>query len=205
VSSLTVTTRSAAPRGAIQGERHLRHHQAGAESAPAPPGGDATPFPPERVGRIAAREGERREHGEAQSDPDGYQQGEREGRAVHCDLVDPRDPPRPQGEQQVHPPRCKEEPQHPAPEGEEHALDQHLSRQPPAARAQGRTDRELPLTDSRPGEEKIGDVGTGDEQHEERRAAQDQQTPAGPCLPCRWRVGPPTPRPVLPAGFSRSS
>ena len=57
-----------------------------------------------------------------------------------------------------------------ADEGQEHALDEQLTNDPPPRRAEGHAHGDLPGAMGRAGQQQVGDVRAGDQQHERDRA-----------------------------------
>ena len=74
-----------------------------------------------------------------------------------------------------------EQPGDPAGEPEHEALGQRLSGQPCASGTDGRAHRHLAPAPGRSGEQQVGDVHTGDQEHErDRRQQQEQSGPKAP-------------------------
>ena len=75
-------------------------------------------------------------------------------------------------------PKARSRPRGAAGEAQEHALGQELADEPPAAGPQRGADRDLARARRGAGEQQVGDVGAGDEQHEADRAQQEEESRA---------------------------
>ncbi len=78
-------------------------------------------------------------------------------------------------EQERHTDRGEDEPKHAAHDREDQTLREELPDQPAAAGPERGADRELPAATLGSHEEKVGDIGTGDDQQEAHRAEQDEK------------------------------
>ncbi len=133
----------------------------------------------QRIDRVGAGGEPRRRRAE----DDAGDEGEAEGKGQHYRRrirVDrqERRPGEREREQQPRGPDRDREPGNPAADREHHALDQRLRHQLPARRAHREPHGGLPAPRHRAGEQQVGDVGAGDEQHEAADAEQNLQAPA---------------------------
>ena len=114
-----------------------------------------------------------------QAEPDAGQHGETERHRAHGvvdgDAFLPRQSGGIEREQERHTDRREDQPKHAAYHGQDQTLREELPDQPAAAGTERDADRELPAATLGSHEEKVGDIGTGDDQQEAHRAEQDEK------------------------------
>ena len=158
-----------------RGEGQLEDHEEAPGSVPARPSGGAPAAVLERFEEPAAPGLERRHQADGEAGQKRQSEGESEGHAVDSDLARPRQAGGDRGHREVGAPERQEHPPEAAGEGEGQSVGQHLAHQPPAAGAERGADGELALPGRGPGEQKVGDVGTGDQEDEGDRPQEHEE------------------------------
>jgi hypothetical protein len=128
-----------------------------------------SPFLQGRV-RRPGRESQRGRETEQQSGAQGHHQHEAEHRPVHPCLGQTRHVLRSEGGESLDRPVGHQDAERTPEAGQHQVFGQGLPQQVPSARADRRADRHLPPPRGALGEQQVGDVGAGDEQHEPDRA-----------------------------------
>jgi hypothetical protein len=157
-----------------QGERHLDDHESVAEPPMAAAGrASAACF----QGTLKARAGgaESGEETEGQTADDGDGRGHREGRPIYAHALEPRHAFGNERDEEIHAPLPEDQTEGRAQGGEHEALRQELAQQACSAGSQGDTRGELVLPIGRSGQQQVGHVGAGDQQHEPNRAQQHEK------------------------------
>ena len=159
-----------------QGEGHLAHDQGALQ--PPPPAGRARGILPQRLLDAGCRGAPRRQQAERHAGHYSQAEIEREDRSVESDFGCPGERVRPDREQGVESRRRQRDSDDACGEGEQCALCQQLSDEPPAPRAEGAPDRHLTTARGGARQQQVGPVGARDQQHQTDGAQQDQQRPA---------------------------
>ncbi len=110
-----------------------------------------------------------KDHARQQGEP----HGESQHRRLQCNCRQPGHLLRAHGHKGPDASEAQREPADTSKHREDHALGQHLTKQPSPAGAKRRADRELTISARGPHEQKVGDVGAGDQEDEQDEQLQE--------------------------------
>ena len=124
----------------------------------------------------------RRLHGRDQTEDQAGEHGKRDSKddhgAIHAHIVEPGDPLRLHADENLDPPNGKQQPETGAEQTEHHAFSEKLPDQPAAAGAECGANGHFRLARGRAGEQQVGDVDAGNQEHEAYGAEQHEYRPA---------------------------
>ena len=160
-----------------EGQCHLRRYQRAAQPPASAARSAVAPDVLQEHREVRPRRDDRRRGAEENAGDDGEEDAEGQNRPVHLDVGGARQIGRRHRHQGAHAPRAEQESGGAAGERQDHTLGQELADEAPAAGAERRAHRDLPVLVGRARQQQIRDVDARDQEDADHGPEEDEERP----------------------------